>query len=507
MLDGILGSTRLGTISRHIYGHFSEHLGRCIYEGIWVGEDSPIPNTGGYRDDVLSALRAMKVPVLRWPGGCFADEYHWMDGIGPRELRPSMVNTHWGGVTENNHFGTHEFFRLCELIGAEPYVCGNVGSGTVREMSEWVEYMTFPGKSPMADLRRRNGREEPFRLKYFGVGNENWGCGGAMTPEYYADQFRQYHIYCRNFGPEPLYRIACGPNDFNYEWTRILMENVRNKRKGGGPWFQGLSLHYYTFHREDGKVVLGPATGFGEAEYYETLSETLRMEEMLRIHGAIMDVYDPDRNVGLIVDEWGTWHSVEPGTNPGFLYQQSTMRDAMVAALNLNLFNRNRHRVHMANIAQFVNVLQSVVMTEGDRMLRTPTYHVFEMFSGHQDAELLDLKLADRPFEAFGRTLPALSGSASQAPDGTVLITLANLSSSRSETVRLLAPAAGPVLEARELKSPGAIDAHNTFDEPDAVAPRPMSGVMREGEWLVVPMAAMSVVAVRLGAAVSDDGR
>jgi alpha-N-arabinofuranosidase len=454
---------------------------------------------------VLEALRALHVPVLRWPGGCFADEYHWKNGIGPRELRPTMVNTHWGGVTENNHFGTHEFLRLCELLGAEPYICGNLGSGSVQEMAEWVEYMTFAGKSPMADLRRSNGREEPFRLKYFGVGNESWGCGGAMRPEHYADEFRRYNVFCRDFGTERLYRIACGSYETNYHWTEVLMkEAVQFPPFGEHRHMQGLSFHYYTILRgADGKPK--PATGFTPEDYYATMREALKIDDMLRMHGAIMDRTDPERKVGLIVDEWGTWHEVEPGSNPGFLYMRSTMRDAMVAALTLHVFHQHRERVHMANIAQVVNVLQAVVLTEGDRMLRTPTYHVFEMFSGHQEAELLDLKLEDRWLEPAGSgastPLPAVSASASRADDGSVLFTLANLSLEAAETMRILLPetlAGCAVVDARELRSTGAIDADNTFDSPDAISPRPLEGVGIVDGWLVVPLAPMSVASVRL---------
>jgi alpha-N-arabinofuranosidase len=497
MINGILGTTVKGTISRHIYGHFAEHLGRCIYEGIWVGEGSPIPNTEGYRNDVLEALRCIRVPVLRWPGGCFADTYHWMDGIGPREVRPSMLNIHWGGVTESNHFGTHEFFRLCELLGAEPYVCGNVGSGTVREMAEWVEYMTFSGKSPMADLRRKNGREEPFRLKYFGVGNENWGCGGRMRPEYYADEFRRYNLYCRDYGSEPLYRIACGPNSDDYDWTQVLIQEGRNtKNPNAKQWMQGLALHYYSiFFKVPGQN--GSATDFDEKEYYGILCETLKMETLIQRHGATMDRYDPEKRVGLVIDEWGTWYRAEPGTNPAFLYQQNTMRDAVVAAINLNLFNRHCDRVHMANIAQMVNVLQAVILTEGDRILKTPTFHVFEMFSGHQDAELLDLALETQELVVEGKRLPKISGSASRAKDGSILITLVNLAHDSGTTLRILVPGGGKLLEARELKA-SDMKVCNTFDEPNTIVPKAMAGAALELDWLNVPMSAMSIVAVRL---------
>ncbi len=303
-------------VNRNIYGHFAEHLGRCIYEGIWVGEDSPIPNTRGIRNDVVAALRQLQVPVLRWPGGCFADEYHWRDGIGPREDRPKLINTHWGGVVENNHFGTHEFMDLCEQIGAEPYICGNVGSGTVQEMMNWVEYMTSDADSPMANLRRANGREEPWKVTYFGVGNESWGCGGNMRPEYYADLYRRYNTFVKNYSGNNIYRIACGANGEDYDWTDVLMSRAGRK-------MNGLSLHYYTIPTGNWGNK-GSATEFDEAVYHSTLKRTLHMDELVTKHSEIMDKHDPNKNVGMVIDEWGIWTDVEPGTNPGFLYQQNT---------------------------------------------------------------------------------------------------------------------------------------------------------------------------------------
>ncbi|HEX3077188.1 MAG TPA: alpha-L-arabinofuranosidase C-terminal domain-containing protein, partial [Lachnospiraceae bacterium] len=375
-------SKKKARIDKNIYGNFSEHLGRCIYEGLYVGEDASIENIDGIRVDVLNALKAMKLPVLRWPGGCFADEYHWKDGIGPKENRKKMINTHWGGVVEDNSFGTHEFLHLCELLGCEPYINGNVGSGTVQEMSEWVEYMTFDGLSPMAQLREDNGRKEPWKVKYFGVGNENWGCGGNMRPEYYADLYRRFGTYVRNYGDNKIFKIACGPNSDDYNWTEVLMKNA-------GTFMDGLSLHYYTLPN-DSWTDKGAATGFDKDAYYKTLKKTLFMEELITKHSTIMDRYDSEKRVAMIVDEWGTWYNVEEGTNPGFLYQQNTMRDALVAGINLNIFNKHADRVRMANIAQLVNVLQSVILTEGEKMILTPTYHVFEMYSAHQDNELLD---------------------------------------------------------------------------------------------------------------------
>jgi alpha-N-arabinofuranosidase len=481
-----------GTINRNIYGHFSEHLGRCIYEGLWVGEDSPIPNTNGIRNDVLEALKRIRIPVLRWPGGCFADEYHWKDGVGPRDKRKRMVNTHWGGVIENNHFGTHEFLMLCELLGCEPYISGNVGSGTVQEMSEWVEYITFDGESPMANWRRENGREKPWRIKYWGVGNENWGCGGNMRPEYYADLYRQFQTYLRNYGDNKLHKIACGANTADYHWTEVLM-------KQAAPYMHGLSLHYYTVPGPWEKK--GPATGFTTDEWWITLKKALFMDELVTKHSAIMDVYDPEKRIDLIVDEWGTWYDVEPGTNPGFLYQQNSIRDALVAGATLHIFHRHCDRVRMANIAQLVNVLQSVILTEGERMLLTPTYHVFDMFKVHQDAELLD------SWESVERTgpegeLPKVSASASRAADGKIHISLVNLDfeGSASVEVELRGLAGGAVAVTGTTLTSDRIDGHNTFDEPERVKPAAFNGFTVDGGRLDVKLPPMSVTVLEIAA-------
>ncbi len=404
---------KISRIRKGVYGCFSEHLGRCIYEGTYVGEDSPIPNVKGMRTDIVNALKDMGIPALRWPGGCFADEYHWKDGIGPKESRKKMINTHWGGVVEDNSFGTHEFFELCDQLGCDPYICGNVGSGTVQEMSEWVEYITSDANSPMANLRRENGREEPWKLPYFGVGNENWGCGGNMTPDFYADQYKRYATYVRHYGTGPrTYKIAGGANAFDYNWTDTVMRKAH--------WLMdGLSLHYYSGSSKT-------ALDFDENEYYDIIRRAFCMDELIRNHGEIMNRYDPAKRVGLIVDEWGTWHRVEEGTNPGFLYQQSSMRDAMVAGLTLNIFNKHSDRVHMANIAQTVNVLQSVALTDGEEMVLTPTYFVFKMYKDHQENTLLGSYITT-PNIGEGY-LPQLQESASIREDGTIVSTIVNTS-------------------------------------------------------------------------------
>jgi alpha-N-arabinofuranosidase len=491
--QGVLNADiRKGQINRNIYGHFSEHLGRCIYEGIWVGENSPIPNTNGIRNDVTEALRKIKIPVLRWPGGCFADEYHWQDGIGPRENRKEMINTHWGGVVESNHFGTHEFLDLCAQLGCEPYINGNVGSGTVREMSEWVEYMTFGGVSPMSKQRERNGRKEPWKVTYFGIGNENWGCGGNMRPEYYADLFRQYQTYVRNYGENKIHRIACGPNVADYNWMEVLMREAAK-------YMDSITLHHYTIAGPTW-TEKGSATGFEESEWFTVMKSALRMEELITKHSVIMDKYDPDKRVGLIVDEWGTWHSVEPGTNPGFLYQQNTMRDALVAGLNFNIFHKHCERVRMANIAQTVNVLQAVILTEGEKMLLTPTYHVFDLFKVHQDAELLDLTLDCGRYIYNGEEIPELSASASRDSEGKIHISLCNLNHAENSSVSLeLRGMGGYSLNVSgTILTADAMDAHNTFDQPEAVKPQSFSGFALENERLSINLPRMSVVVLEL---------
>ncbi|TDO92078.1 alpha-N-arabinofuranosidase [Halanaerobium saccharolyticum] len=479
-------------INKNIYGHFAEHLGRCIYEGFWVGEDSEIPNQNGIRTDVVEALKKIEIPVLRWPGGCFADEYHWKDGIGPREDRVKMVNTHWGGVTENNHFGTHEFMQLCELLDAEPYISGNVGSGTIREMQEWVDYITFAGESPMADWRKENGREEPWPLKYFGVGNENWGCGGNMRPEYYADQYRNYQTYVRDHGDNEIFKIACGANVDDYNWTEVLMKNAARQ-------MDGLSLHYYTIPGEfwEGK---GSSTDFKEDEWFITLKKALKMDELISKHGTIMDQYDPEKRIAMIVDEWGAWYDVEPGTNPGFLYQQNTLRDALIAGITLNIFNQHADRVKMANIAQTANVLQAMVLTDGADMILTPSYHVFEMYKVHQDAELLHIDLNSENYKYEEQEIPALNASASVNENGEVNITVCNLNPEKDIHLESklfaqnfdLSEITGRVLTADKL------NAHNSFDNPDNVEPAVLEDLELDSNNLKVTLPAASVTLITL---------
>ena len=476
-----------GRINPEIYGHFSEHLGRCIYNGIYVGEDSSIPNTKGIRNDIIEAFKNIRMPVLRWPGGCFADEYHWKDGIGPKADRKKMINTHWGGVTEDNSFGTHEFFDMCELIGCEPYLAGNLGSGTVEELSQWIEYITSDDISPMADLRRKNGREKAWKLKYLGIGNENWGCGGNMEPSYYSDLYRRYQTYCRNYSGNELYKIACGPNAEDYNWTRVLTDKVKH-------WHtRAISLHYYTVPSGnwDDK---GSATDFTDSEYYKTLKKTMYMETLITKHLEVMSMNDPEHKIGLIVDEWGTWYNVEEGTNPGFLYQQNTMRDAVLAAKNLDIFNSHCDRVVMANLAQAVNVLQALILTEGEQMILTPTNHVFDLYKRHQGSELCYSHIDSGKVEGFN--LDELSKSVSLNEKGEMVITISNCSLDKAQDIEAIIPQFSfDKISARILKQD--VRAYNTFDNPENVKIEEYNGVTKTADGIsfnIPPCSIMEIV-------------
>ena len=465
------GDHRIARINPNIYGHFAEHLGHCIYGGIWVGPDSPIKNINGIRCDVVRALRKIGPPVVRWPGGCFADDYNWQDGIGPRERRPKRVNVHWGGVIEDNQFGTHEFMDFCSQIGAEPYVCGNVGSGSVREMRDWLEYMNFDGSSTLSDLRSENGHPEPFNVKYFGIGNENWGCGGSMSAEYYAHQVRRYSTFL-HFGSDSLHRIACGPCSDDPAWTRKFFEVLSGcypgcSQKMGN--IQGFALHYYC-------GTAGKATEYTDDQWYELLVKAMRVEYILMRHRAIMDGFDPERKIGLIIDEWGTWHPTIEGTNPRFLRQQNTIRDALVAAMSLDIFNRHADKVVMTNIAQTVNVLQSMVLTDGPKMLLTPTYHIYEMYVPHQGADSLPCGVNTDMMEFAAPTgkssIPRVAGSCSRTGDG---ITLSLVNTHVSEPVEIEVDLRGvgkTRLESWRVLDSADIHDHNTFEKPERVKPR-----------------------------------
>ena len=477
-------------INKNVYGQFAEHLGTGIYEGMWVGPNSKIPNTKGWRNDVVGALKQLRVPLVRWPGGCFADEYHWKDGIGPRSKRPIKVNTHWGGVEESNAVGTHEFFDLAELLGAEVYVNGNLGSGTVQEMADWIEYMTSDSKSTLAELRRKNGRDKPFKVDYFGIGNEAWGCGGNMTPEHYANLYRNYATFLKAPAKSRPKMVASGGNDYDTKWTDVLSKNLKGQT-------DAVSFHYYTI--PTGKwEVKGMATGFAETEWMSTLANTLKIDSMIRNNVAMLDKNDPEKKIGLFVDEWGTWYDVEKGTNAGFLYQQNTLRDALVAALNFNIFHQHAERVRMTNIAQMINVLQAMILTDKDRMILTPTYHAFQMYVPFQDATSLPVSLKDNTTYKLGdASIPGISASAARAKDGKTYLALVNTDPAKPADVVVDVGGKQPASVTGRVLTSAAMDAHNTFKAPQTVKPAPFSAKAVNGKLTIaVPAKAVIVVAL-----------
>lgn len=475
------------TISKYIYGHFAEHLGRCIYDGIWVGEDSDIPNTRGMRNDVLEALKELDIPVLRWPGGCYADLYQWKDGVGPREERPSIVNMFWGRVEEDNSFGTHEFLDLCEVLGTEAYLAVNVGSGTVEDAYDWIEYVNSD-MGPMADWRRENGREEPWDVTFWGIGNESWGCGGNMDAEYYTDQYKKFATFSW-----VDYRVASGGLPQDYDWTETLMKGTRHMQN----MIQGMSYHHYTVAHN--WTVKGSATDFDENDWFLTISKNYEMEENMLGHIKIMEKYDPEGNVALIADEWGNWHDPEPGSTPGFLYQQNTMRDAITAAIYLNIFNKHAYRVKMANIAQTVNVLQAMLLTEGDQIVKTPTFYVFKMYKVHQDAALLPLEVDVADYIFNGDTVPAISASASMDESGTINITMANVDPNENQKVDITLDTDDKyeVVKAEVITSP-EMNSYNDFGKPEIISTKVFEGYDLKKGTLSVEMPSKAVVLVSL---------
>jgi len=471
-------------ISRYIYGQFAEHLGRCVYEGLWKDNK--------YHMEVVNALKKIKIPVLRWPGGCFADQYHWRDGIGPRDQRKKTVNTQWGMVMDNNSFGTHEFLELCNMLGCEPYIAGNVGTAPPEETESWLEYLNYPGESTMTDLRKQNGRDKPWNVTIWGVGNESWGCGGWMTPEYYANLYRRYSRFAsRRFNGQPMKLIACGAENDDYNWTEGVMKNILLR----SAW--GIGVHYYAYPG-DKDFKDASATNFGEAAYFRGMLSCLHIDELINKHLAIMDKYDPQHKLALVVDEWGISTDVESGTSPDFHYQQSSLRDGLVAATTLNIFNNHADRIKMANLAQVVNVVQALVLTEGDRMLLTPTYHIFDMYKVHQDARLLVLKF-NSPDYIYGKEkIPAINVSASRDSLGAVHISLVNIDASKSITVRTsLRDLPSKSIQGQILTS-AKVNDYNSFDEPNRVHLTDFKGARKEGNELVVTLPAKSAVMLEL---------
>ncbi len=486
-------------LDKNLQGQFAEHLGRGIYGGLWVGPDAEIPNTRGWRNDVVAALKELRVPVVRWPGGCFADTYHWRDGIGPRERRPVRVNTLWGGAKETNAVGTHEFFDLAEQLGAEAYVNGNLGTGTPQEMAEWLEYLTADGDSELVRLRRANGRDEPFPLHHFGIGNEAWGCGGHMSPEYYTNLYKHWGSFLRPPWDSTLRFVASGGHGEGTKdrtrWSAYLTEHIEPDFLLR---FDAVSLHYYTHPKGNVWSPKGAATGFPEAEWMSTLVAALEMRELIADNKAVMDEHDPEKKIALYVDEWGTWYDPEEGTNPGFLVQQNSLRDAVVAALTLHVFHEHADRVRMANIAQMVDVLQAMVITQAEAMVRTPTYFAFRMYRPFQGATSLPVQQSGgRRYTLGDESLPAISATAALGKDGKILLALVNVDPHLAETVTVSLASGDPTVATGEVLTADRMDAHNTFAEPRRVARESYSAVAAKGQLVLeIPPKAVVVVTI-----------
>jgi alpha-N-arabinofuranosidase len=469
-------------IDRNIFGQFAEHLGHGIYEGIWVGPDSKIPNTRGIRNDVVGALKAIKVPNIRWPGGCFADEYHWRKGLGPLDKRVVGLNPNWGGVTEPNAFGTHEFMDFVDQIGSEAYLSINVGSGTPQEAAEWLEYLTTDQPTTLAKERAANGHPAPYKVAYLGIGNESWACGGNMTVDYYLSQLKIYSRFVRNFNPaqqvkQQMLKIAVGPGDAGTEWTDAIMKAYKTH---DWSWdINGLSLHSYT-------VVKWPpsfaSVGFGTPEYSRILKSTLEMEDLVAKQSAVMDKYDPQKKVALVVDEWGAWYAPLPGSNPGFLVQQNSLRDGVLASLNLNIFARHADRVRMANIAQMINVLQAMIVTDKEKMVLTPTYHVFRMYVPFQDATSVPVTLDAGAYTNGDIRLPRLDAIAAKDASGKLWLAVTNLDPEKPAEIE--AELAGIQVKSAtgETLTAPKVDSVNSFEAPNAVVPKPFSVKAQAGK-------------------------
>jgi alpha-N-arabinofuranosidase len=486
-------------IDRNVFGQFAEHLGHGVYEGIWVGPDSKIPNTRGIRNDVVAALKALKVPDVRWPGGCFADEYHWRKGIGPQ--RTVTLNPNWGGVIESNTFGTHEFMDFLDQIGAEAYLSVNVGSGTPQEAAEWLEYLTTAQPTTLAKERAANGHPAPYKVAFLGIGNESWDCGGNMTPDYYLSQLKIYSRFVRNFNPaqqdkQQMLKIAVGPGGSETRWTEWTDAIMKAYQSHTWSWdINGLSMHAYT-------VVKWPpsyaSVGFGETEYAQILKSTLEMNDLIAKHSAIMDKYDPQKKVALVVDEWGGWYAPLPGSAPGFLVQQNSLRDAILAALNLNIFAQHADRVRMANIAQMINVLQAMILTDKEKMVLTPTYYVYEMYVPFQDATFVPVTFDAGTYTHDGITLPRVDAIAAKDKAGKLWLAITNVDPNQSAELEVSLAGINAKSAAGETLTAPKVDSVNTFDAPNTVVPKPISAKAQDGK-LTLELAPKSVTVIAVG--------
>ncbi|WP_293974277.1 alpha-L-arabinofuranosidase C-terminal domain-containing protein [Sphingomonas sp.] len=492
-------------IAPEIYGQFVEHLGRGVYEGIWVGEKSPIPNVRGIRRDVVEALKPLHIPVIRWPGGCFADSYHWRNAIGPQSRRVPEINASWGGKPDTNAFGTHEFMDFLGQIGAEPFVSVNVGSGSVQEADDWMRYMTAPTDSAPGRARANNGHAEPWPVQYIGVGNETWGCGGNMTADTYAQTYRHYAAFLRSYSGPRARLIAVGADSDDYAWTETMMARAVTWRPDptplayidDKPLMWGLSLHFYTFAGNDWRNK-GRNVGFDRTGWAKALQRTMLTDELITRHAAIMDRYDPDKKIALAVDEWGAWFQSEKDA-PSNLYLESTLRDAVIAGLSLNIFNRHADRVRMANLAQMVNVIQSLVLTRGKEMVVTPTWHVFDLYKVHQGATQIPVDVATADYVEGDIRMPQVSVSASRDETGAVHLSIVNLDPEHAAPISAtLVGAAGKSVSAQALTA-AAIDTKVEFGAADPFVPKPIDGARLDGSTLsiLVPARSVSMVTIR----------
>ena len=493
-IEASLDASKPGAvIDRHIFGQFAEHLGSGVYGGIWVGKDSPIPNTRGIRNDVVAALKALRVPDVRWPGGCYADNYHWRDGIG--KTRNARVNTSWGGVIDSNDFGTDEYFDFIDQIGSEAYISVNVGSGTVKEAADWLEYMTANQPTALEQERVANGHAAPYKVRFMGIGNESWDCGGLMTATEYTGELKRYGRFVNNFNASvPMAKIAVGPGTDDTTWTEAVMKTWK-ERHGWSFDMQGMSLHSYTVNGAWPPHI--SATDFDEQGYADVLAETLKMEPLVKKQTAVMDQYDPDKKIALVVDEWGAWYAPTPHSNPGFLQQQNTQRDAILAALNLDIFARHADRVRMTNIAQMINVLQAMILTDGSRMVLTPTYHVFHMYVPFQDATFVPIAYDPGTYVHGSATLPRIDAIAAKDKTGKIWVAITNLDPTRPAEFSLTATGLKATRAMGETLAAPKINSYNSFDAPETVSPKPIAGKLAGGK-LVLELKPESVTVVGL---------
>ena len=477
----------IGTIRPALYSQFAEHIGGVIYDGIWVGPESKVANIDGIRKALVEHVRQIGPIVVRWPGGCFADKYHWRDGIGPRSKRPRRFGR-WREETETNQFGTHEFIRFCRLCGAEPYLAANVGTGSPEEFQQWVEYCNAPaGSTSLADERATNGDREAFGVRYWGVGNESWGCGGKFTPDDYCREYRRFTDWLPQYSV-PLYLIAAGPNGNDLDWTRRFFAKWADGQRAP---IQGWAPHYYC-------GTTGHALNFNRDQWYEQLAKANRMETLIKDQWGVLGEFDPKHKVKLVVDEWGSWHPEGTEINKRHLFEQmSTLRDALVAALTLDTFNRHADKVDMANVAQLVNNLHSLFLADGDKFVATPNFHVYAMYRPHQGANgvRIEVQAPEVSFQAGGREqrIFRLAGSASRTGQKVATVTLVH--SHATEPAEIVIRLRGGIANQvhRTVLTDQQLNAHNTFEKPGALVPRSTAEPTLSGQELRCTLAPASI--------------